>query len=136
MTTLTLSDRVSQRLNDEQIVWLTTVNGKNAPVPTPVWFLWTDDHALIFSQPNTGKLKHIAADPQVALNLNSDASGGDVAVLTGIAAVDPEGPTDAEWSAYAQKYALGFPAIGSTPEQFRGDYSVLLRVTVDRVRSW
>ncbi|WP_066903134.1 TIGR03667 family PPOX class F420-dependent oxidoreductase [Millisia brevis] len=133
---LTLSDRVTQRLNDEQIIWLTTVTGAGAPVPTPVWFLRSGDQILVFSQPDTGKLKHTAANSRVALNLNSNDTGGDIAVLTGAAVVDPAGPTDAEWEAYAKKYAWGFPAIGSSPEKFRGDYSVLLRITPDKVRSW
>lgn len=135
-SSLTLSERVSQRLADEQVIWLTTVNRQDAPVPTPVWFLWSDGQALIFSQPDTGKLKHLAANPRVALNFNSSDSGGDVAVLTGMAAVDPTGPTDSEWAAYAKKYAQGFTAIGSSTEQFRSDYSVLLRVAPDKVRSW
>ena len=123
-------------MNDEQIVWLTTVTAQDAPVPTPVWFLRTDDQILVFSRPDTGKLKHTAANPRVALNRNSTDTGGDVAVLTGTAAVDPAGPSDAEWAAYAQKYAQSFPAIGLTADGFRADYSVLLRVTPDKVRSW
>lgn len=135
-STVKFSDRVAQRLTDENIVWLTTITAKEVPAPTPVWFLLSDGQIVIFSQPDTGKLRHIAANANVALNLNSDAHGGDVAVLNGTAAIDPAGPTAEEWERYAAKYATGFPAINLTAEQFRDSYSVLVRFIPQRVRSW
>src|SRR6266581_1156609 len=33
-------ERVARRLRDERLIWLTTVDAKGIPQPTPVWFLW------------------------------------------------------------------------------------------------
>ncbi|MEE4021832.1 TIGR03667 family PPOX class F420-dependent oxidoreductase [Gordonia sp. PKS22-38] len=136
MAAFHLSPRVSDRLAAEDVIWLSTVNARHGPVPTPVWFLWFDDSFLLFSQPGTAKLRHIDAESAVALNLNSDDHGGDVAVFTGQAKVDDAGPTDEEWAAFTTKYAHGFVSIDMTPDEFARSYSVLVRVTPERLRAW
>jgi len=45
--------RVARRLDDEIMIWLTTVRADGTPQPSPVWFLWIDQSILIYSQPNT-----------------------------------------------------------------------------------
>ncbi|MFD1813307.1 TIGR03667 family PPOX class F420-dependent oxidoreductase [Rhodococcus gannanensis] len=136
MATLEISPRVTERLIGEDVIWLTTVRPDLAPVPTPVWFLWSDGSFLLFSEPGTAKLRNVTTSPGVALHLNSDAHGGDVAVFTGKAVIDESGPTAAEWAAYARKYERGFTSIDMPPDEFRQSYSVLVRVTPDRLRAW
>ncbi|GAA1871036.1 TIGR03667 family PPOX class F420-dependent oxidoreductase [Pseudonocardia ailaonensis] len=136
MSTPTLAPGQAQRLADETIAWLTTVNAEGAPAPTPVWFLWTGAEFLVFSKPRTAKLAGIGRNPLVALHLNSDAHGGDVLVVTGTARVDEAGVSEQEWGSYAEKYGRGFRSLGVTPEAFADDYSVLLRITPERVRGW
>jgi PPOX class probable F420-dependent enzyme len=133
--TPTLSETVARRLRDESVVWLTTVNAQSSPVPTPVWSLWTDASFLVFSQPGTHKLANIAAHPRVALNLNSDAYGGEVAVFTGQAVVDA-GVSEDEWNTFVGKYERQIASLDYTPLGFRDDYSVPIRVTPVRVRQW
>ncbi len=101
--TLDLSVTVARRLAEESVIWLTTVDAKSTPVPTPVWFMWRDGSFLLFSQPDTHKLANIAANPRVALNLNSDAHGGDVAVFTGHAVIDAATPAD-DWIRFVDIY--------------------------------
>lgn len=134
--TIAIPEPVAQRLADEQIIWLTTVSATGGPVSTPVWFLWQNERFLVFSQPGTGKLKHIAANPRVALNLNSSPFGGDVVAFTARAERDPNGATDRELPAYLTKYADGITSLGSTPEEFQSEYSQLLRITPTKLRSW
>ncbi|MBM7460198.1 TIGR03667 family PPOX class F420-dependent oxidoreductase [Rhodococcus coprophilus] len=133
--TLDLSATVARRLADESVIWLTTVDAKSTPVPTPVWFLWRDGSFLLFSQPGARKLANIAADRRVALNLNSDAHGGDVAVFTGHAVVDADVPDD-DWNRYVEKYEQQMASLDYTPARFRDDYSVPVRVIPVRVRQW
>lgn len=136
MTTLEIPGRVAERLDGEHIIWLTTVDAKHTPVPTPVWFLWHDGSFVIFSEPGKAKLRNVSAHPAVALNLNSNAFGGDVAVFTGNAHLDDNGPTDDEWSAYLAKYGESFAGINTTTAGFRATYSVTVRVEPHRLRSW
>ncbi|WP_370614652.1 TIGR03667 family PPOX class F420-dependent oxidoreductase [Mumia sp. Pv 4-285] len=131
----TLSAGARERLDTESVVWLTTVNATGEPIPTPVWFVWLDDELWIRSQPTGAKVAHAAGNPHVALNLNSDRTGGDVVVLNGTAKVEEAMP-GAVWDAYERKYADQITGLGYTPTSFADDYSTTLRVTVGRVRAW
>ena len=53
--TSSVGRRIKRRLREEQIIWLTTVDGHLAPQPRPVWFHWDGETLLIFSQPHTAK---------------------------------------------------------------------------------
>jgi PPOX class probable F420-dependent enzyme len=136
-TSTEYGQRVQRRLRDEPVIWLTTVNGKGTPQPSPVWFLWQDgDTLLIYSQPDKPKLRNIAARPQVALAFNTDAVGDDVIVFTGTAEIVPQiGPATGV-PAFIAKYETGIANLNSTPDRFAADYSVPVRVTLDRVRGF
>jgi PPOX class probable F420-dependent enzyme len=132
---LTISDALARRLQTEEVIWLTTVRDDGSPVPTPVWFYWNGDSFLIYTQPRSHKLRHIAHNPQVALNFNTDEAGGSVAVFSGAASVDDQPPPAAEAEAYLAKYAAGIQMIGLTPETMAAEYSAVLRVQPSRVRT-
>ena len=120
--------RALKRLEQEDVIWLSTVDAKNSPQPRPVWFHWDGETVLIFSQVEGAKVRHIRRNPKVALNFNSSPDGGDVVVLLGEAAlvegkVNPERLKD-----YIRKYREGIKDIGMTPESFEADYHVAILV--------
>jgi PPOX class probable F420-dependent enzyme len=133
-TTSEFGQRVARRLRDETVGWLTTVGPDGTPQPSPIWFLWDGETVLIYSQPNTPKLRNIGRNPRVALNLDGDGRGGDIVILTGEARVDGTAPGAADHAAYLEKYRQGIERIGMTPEQFAGSYSVPIRMTPTRLR--
>jgi PPOX class probable F420-dependent enzyme len=104
------------------------------PQPTPVWFLWDGDTFLIYSKPNARKLRNLAHDPKVALNLNSDEWGSEVVVITGEASLDQAAPPVHSNKAYVRKYREGIAQIGLTPESMASEYSVAIRVNPIHVR--
>ena len=127
--------RVAERLDREQIIWLTTVGPTGTPQPNPVWFRWDGEAFLVFSQPDRPKLRNIARNPRVALHFNSTESGGEVVVFGGAAQLEP--PVDAdEIAAYLDKYESGLAELAMTGDQFRAEYSVPLRVVPDRLRGF
>jgi PPOX class probable F420-dependent enzyme len=126
--------RVERRLRDEPLIWLTTISADGTPQPSPVWFLWDGEGVLIYSRPNTPKLRHIERNPRVALNLDGDGRGGDIVILTGQAALAPDAPPADRVPEYVRKYAWGFARIKMTAEQFGQTYSVAIRVTPTRLR--
>jgi PPOX class probable F420-dependent enzyme len=126
--------RVARRLADESIGWLTTISADGTPQPSPVGFLWDGETALIYSQPNTPKLRHIAANPRVSLHLDGDGRGGDIVILTGEARVDTSMPPADQLPAYVAKYSAGIQGIGMTPASFAQAYSVPVRFTPSRLR--
>ncbi len=127
--------KVKSRLRQESIIWLTTVDSHNAPQPRPVWFHWDGETVLIFSQSAAAKLRHIARNPRVALNFNTDADGGEVGVLIGEARIVQE-PTPNRLKAYLRKYKAGIESLEMTPATFQADYSIAIMVTPQDVRGY
>jgi PPOX class probable F420-dependent enzyme len=127
--------RVARRLEAEHIGWLVTVGPSGAPAPVPVWFLLDGDSILVYSQPDTPKLRNIAANPRVALHLNSDAAGNDIVTVSGRAARSDD-PTADRVPAYIAKYAELIAGNSWTPESFAADYSVPIRIQPRRVRGF
>jgi PPOX class probable F420-dependent enzyme len=126
--------RVVQRLAEERIGWLTTVDSHGRPQPRPVWFYWDGASFLIYTRPDTAKIRHIAANPQVALHLDSDGLGGDIVVFTGRAEIIPGPPLPEVQAAYIEKYRSGFKRINMTPEQFESAYHVVIRIHPQQLR--
>lgn len=127
---------VDRRLRQEKIIWLTTVDASNTPQPRPVWFHWDGRTLLIFSEKNKAKLKHIARNPRVALNFNTDEEGGDVAVLLGDAVILDEPPASSRVKAYLSKYNAGIKSLGMTVAQFTEAYTVPMLVTPQAMRGF
>jgi PPOX class probable F420-dependent enzyme len=74
---------IDQRLRTEPIIWLTTASASGAPHMVPMWFLWDGSVVLLFSLPNTRKLRDIAANPAVVLALEPADQGYDVVIVEG-----------------------------------------------------
>jgi PPOX class probable F420-dependent enzyme len=134
-TTTEPGARAAERLRAEEIVWLTTVREDGQPQPTPVWFLWTGGTFLIFSRPDAPKLRNIANNPKVALNLHADEHGGNVVRIEG-AAERLSAPPEDERAAMLEKYEAGIRGLGMDPEGFAAAYSAAIRVTPTRFRVW
>jgi PPOX class probable F420-dependent enzyme len=126
--------RTSRRLKDELIYWLVTVGPDGTPQPSPVWALWDGDTFLIYSRPDTPKLRNVESRSRVALHLDGDGHGGDIVIVTGDARIDPQAPPVDRITAYIDKYREGLRRIGMTPESFARAYSVAVRVTPRHLR--
>jgi PPOX class probable F420-dependent enzyme len=135
-TSTDFGKRIARQLGDETVVWLTTVGKSGTPAPNPVWFLWHGEQVLIASQPDKAKLHNIAAHPRVALNFNATHSGGDVGVISGTAEIDDNPISGDELAAYNSKYGQDIAHLGMTNDQFHADYSVLVRITPDKLRGF
>ncbi|TWD84118.1 PPOX class probable F420-dependent enzyme [Kribbella amoyensis] len=128
--------RIEKQLAGEEVLWLTTVGRSGTPAPNPVWFLWTGEHVLVFSQQAKAKLHNVAANPRVALNFNATHTGGDVGVISGDAVIDEAGPSPEELTAYNAKYGASITGLGMTAESFHAEYSALIRITPDKLRGF
>lgn len=134
-TSTEFGQRVQRRLQEESIVWLTTVRKDGQPIPVPIWFLWDGDaEVLIYSRPNTPKLRNIADQPKVSLNFDSDGTGGNIIQFDGEAHHDTTAPPATGVDAFIDKYRSGFERLGSTPEQFASSYSEAVRVRLTKLR--
>lgn len=135
-STTEFGKRVQRRLQEEEVIWLTTVDGSHTPQPRPVWFWWDGQSFLIYSQPEAAKVRHIADNPRVALNFDSNEQGGDIVVFIGRATIEEEQVAVDQVDAYVEKYREGLKQMGSSPEQMAQEYSVALRVWPEKVRGF
>jgi PPOX class probable F420-dependent enzyme len=125
---------VQRRLDEDHVVWLTTVTDSGAPSPNPVWFVPDGDDIVVFSAPDTHKVRNIAARPMVTLNFNSDPAGGEIAVITGRATATPSVLPSTN-AAYVAKYSDAIrDELQTTMDDIDGTYDTELRIRPTRVR--
>jgi PPOX class probable F420-dependent enzyme len=99
----------------------------------PVWFIWDGDESVsVYSQPGA-RVRNLESNPHVSLNFSGDGRGGDIVVLSGTATLDRDARADAD-DAYVAKYADHIARIGHTPESFADNYSVPVRIRLERLR--
>ena len=111
-------------------------DAQNAPQPRPVWFHWDGGTFLIFSENAKAKLRHIARNPAVSLNFNTDQDGGDVAVFIGTARILKRPPDAQRVKNYLEKYRAGIKDLGMTIEDFTNSYSVPVLITPRALRGF
>ena len=128
--------RVAQRLQEEEVIWLTTVTPSGDPQPNPVWFYWDGKTFLIYTQPSSVKLRNLQHNPKVSLHFNSDEDGGDIAIFAGEASIDPDAPLAHLNQDYLNKYRQGIADLDMSPQNMGEQYSVALRVRPTKVRGF
>ena len=135
MTERTDWDKARERVAVEEVIWLVTVSTDDQPQASPVWAIWDGDGLVIYSQPDTGKLANIASNPKVCLHLDGGVEAGTTVIIEGEAHLSDDPPAD-QIPAYVEKYAAAIAGYGWTAESFAADYSIPLRVTPRRLRTW
>ena len=128
--------RALQQLENEEIIWLTTVAKSGTPQPNPVWFQYVDGDIFVYTQESAVRLKNFVENDRVSLNFNTSPDGEQVTVLTGRISIDTQFPKVIDNPAYLEKYAAGIKAIGSAPEKMSAEYPVVMRITPEKLRGW
>lgn len=95
---------VRERLRDESIGWLVTVDDRGIAQPNPVWFLWDGTSILVYNLAQARRLHHIRRRPAVTFHLDSHGRDGDAVVFVGTARVVTGEPPADEHPAFREKY--------------------------------
>jgi len=119
-----------RRLRIEEVIWLTTLRADGSPWPNPVWFVWDGETFLIYSRPESVKLRHIARDPRVSLHLNGEGWDLDIVTAAGEARIAPDEPPVLDTPAYLEKYRESIRRLGMTEPEYSAAFSVPIRATV------
>lgn len=119
--------RTELRLKKEEVIWLGTVGSDGRPQAVPVWFLWDGRSFLIYSQDGI-KVRHIQANRNVELHLNSDPAGDDLVRVSGQATIAKAPPAHGN-SEYLRKYRRAIKNLGMTPASFAEKYHNPIRVS-------
>ena len=131
-STNSMSAELARRLQQEDILWFTTVTPNGVPVPNPVWFLWDGEHILVYSEPTSFRVRNIRNNPHVALTLQGvDGLGNNVAIINGEAELrfDNRQIPEGYWKKYRGLLQ------NDTPESMTNSYNVEIRVTPTRIRA-
>ena len=125
-----------QRLQTNIIGWLTTVGSDGRPYTVPVWFLWEGSTLLIFSQPQKQKIRNLRKNARVTLALDETKLGEDVVIVEGTAEVLDNPDFSATLPEYVEKYGAMMQDMNLTPKSMAADFSVGIRITPTKFRSW
>jgi PPOX class probable F420-dependent enzyme len=123
-----------ERLQCDNIIWLSTVRPDGRPHLVPVWFLWDGQTILIFSKPDQ-KIRNLRQNPAVMLGLDDTDTGEDVVLVEGTAELLAAGQAAPTLPAYAAKYTPKLTEMGWTPASMATEYTEPIRITPTRVRT-
>jgi PPOX class probable F420-dependent enzyme len=124
------AERVESRLRSNLMAWLTTVRPDGQPVTVPVWFLLRPDETiLLYSRPQVGKLRNIAANRKVSLVLDVTDIGRNIVRIEGTARQADDLPAANEHPEYRTKYLERMAALFGTPEKFAESFTAALIIT-------
>jgi PPOX class probable F420-dependent enzyme len=125
-----------RHLAEDVVGWLTTVAADGRVQSSPVSFLWDGETVLVYSKPETPKLRNIAANPQVSFHLNTDEYGDQVLIIEGTAEVDASAPPWIDNPAMVAKYSEPLAHWELDEGETSRDFSSAIRIRPTRVRAW
>ncbi len=124
---------VRERLREEPIAWLTTVDARGLAQPNPVWFLWHGGSILVYSLPYAHRLIHIQRRPQVTIHLDTHGQDGDAVVLIGTADIVPGEPPADQQPAFLEKYR---DRMNMSPAEWASRFRVAIRIRLTQFRGF
>jgi len=129
---------IDRRLREDLIIWLSTVGPNGRPHTIPVWFWWDGDSGaiLIYSEPETRKIRDLRQNTAIALALETRREGEEVIFFEGNAELTAEPTTELMPEGFGAKYAHLFPEIDSSPEKMAAQYSQPIRIRDAKVKTW
>jgi PPOX class probable F420-dependent enzyme len=129
-----LGKKFAERLQEDIVIWLTTVGADGTPQPNPVWFIWDGESFLTYNRPDAHRIAHIRDRPRVSLNFDGNRKGGNILVITGDARPAPDAPPPDQQPAYLDKYRDRMIRVWGTPKKFAEEYPVPIRIHPTRFR--
>lgn len=125
--------RVNTRLIEDEVIWFTTVSPNGTPTPNPLWFYWDGEWVIVYSQPDSYRVRNIKLNPKVSLHLEgADVLGNNVIILNGEARLHP-GSIKVH-PGFLEKYVHLESSLNMKVEDVIKSYSVEIRVKPLKVR--
>lgn len=133
-----MSDTISTEYDDiierAIYVWFISIRPDNTPHTTPIWFIRDGVVFYFYTIPGSEKVKHLRANPNVAMSFAEDREGEKYFVVYGTAAIDESLPPPHLNPVYMAKYANEPYMLEMTPEKYALRFSLPIRVTATRIR--
>jgi PPOX class probable F420-dependent enzyme len=125
--------RLKGRLEQDELIWFTSVSPKGRPASNPVWFYWDGQTIFVYSQPSSFRVRNLKRNPNVSLHFDgADAAGDGVYIVEGVASMQPGNQSIPD--GYWKKYDKYLPENSLTRESMLQGYSVAIRVKPTKAR--
>lgn len=128
--------RGSDRLHDEPIVWLGTVDAAGRPHLVPTWFSWDGEVIWIFSKPHAVKVRNARHDPRVTLALGEPEEDFDVQLIEANVELLDEPSAAVVQERHWRKYGRELRKLGISREEYVETYSQPMRIRPTRFLPW
>jgi PPOX class probable F420-dependent enzyme len=135
-TTSLAATRIRRFLEQEPVVWLSTVRPDGGPHLVPIWFWWDGEAVLVFSKPNAQKIRNLRERPSMMLALGDTEDDFDVGMFEGTAELLDRPTSEMDASGHLRKYGDRMAAIGLTADSFAATYSQAIRIRLVRYLPW
>jgi PPOX class probable F420-dependent enzyme len=137
METFSLAaSRIRRFLEQEPVVWLSTVRPDGGPHLVPIWFWWDGEAVLVFSKPNAQKVRNLRAQPSVMLALGDAEDDFDVGMVEGSAELLELPTRNLLPPGHLRKYARQLAAVGLSADEYAETYSQVIRIVPTRALGW
>jgi PPOX class probable F420-dependent enzyme len=128
--------RIRRFLEEEPVVWLSTVRPSGAPHIVPIWFWWDGAAVLVFSKPEAQKVRNLRSHPSVMLGVGDAEDDFDIGLLEGRAELLDRPTAEVVPPAHLEKYAERMAEIGLTADEYVATYSQVIRIVPSHYLGW
>jgi PPOX class probable F420-dependent enzyme len=128
--------RILRFLEEEPVVWLSTVRPDGSPHLVPTWFWWDGEALLVFSKPSARKVRNLRANPSVMLALGDAEDDFDVGLIEGRAELLDRPAAKVLPVAHVAKYADRLATLGLTDAEYAATYSQVIRIAPNDFLGW
>jgi PPOX class probable F420-dependent enzyme len=126
--------RVRPMLDEERVVWLSTVRPDGTPHLVPTWFLWDGEALVVFSKPSAAKVRNLRANPRLMIAIGDPEDDFAVGLIEAEATCSEEVAhvPDAFFAKYADELRPGRLDAAT----FRATYTQAIRIVPTRYLQW
>ena len=109
--------RVRPMLDEERVVWLSTVRPDGTPHLVPTWFWWDGEALVVFSKPGAAKVRNLRANPRLMVAVGDPEDDFSVGLIEAEATCHDEAAVipDAFFAKYATELGPGRLDAGCLP---------------------
>ena len=136
MDTSLATARILRFLEEEPVVWLSTVRPDGSPHLVPTWFWWDGEALLVFSRPTARKVRNLRTDSSVMLALGDAEDDFDIGLVEGRAELLDRPTAKVLPVAHLEKYADQLAALGITAADYAATYSQVIRIVPNGLLGW
>ena len=126
--------RVRPMLDEERVVWLSTVRPDGTPHLVPTWFLWDGEALVVFSKPGAAKVRNLRANPRLMVAVGDPEDDFSVGLIEAEATCHDAAADIPD--AFFAKYAAELGPGRLDAETFRATYTQVIRIVPTRYLQW